>query len=68
MTVQELKVLIEHLPADMPVSVMGSDVQIAVVLDDVLILDENADTFGEGGGFILYQANQQEYAHIGGRR
>lgn len=66
MTVQELKVLIEHLPADMPVSVMGSDVQIAVVLDDVLILDENPDTFGEVGGFLLCQSPQQEYAHTGG--
>jgi hypothetical protein len=66
MTVQELKLLIENLPADMPISVMGSDVQTAVVLDNVLILDENSDSFGETG-FLLYQAIQPEYALSGGR-
>jgi hypothetical protein len=65
MTVQELKLLIENLPADMPISVMGSDVQTAVVLDNVLILDENPDSFGDTG-FVLYQATQPEYALSGG--
>jgi hypothetical protein len=65
MTVQELRLLIEHLPADMPVSVMGSEVQIAIVLDNVLILDENPDSFGEAG-FLLYQATQPQYAYSRG--
>jgi hypothetical protein len=66
MTVQELKLLIENLPDNMPISVMGSDVQTAVVLDNVLILNENSDSFGETG-FLLYQAIQPEYALSGGR-
>jgi hypothetical protein len=65
MTVQDLKLLIENLPDTMPVSVMGSEVQTVIVLDNVLILDENPDSFGETG-FLLYQATQPEYAHSGG--
>lgn len=67
MTVQELKLLIENLPDTMPVSVMGSEVQTVVVLDNVLILDENPDSFG-ATGFLLYQEPQQAYAHTGGRK
>jgi hypothetical protein len=64
MTIQELKLLIENLPDNMPISVMGSDVQTAVVLDNVLILDENSDSFGKTG-FMLYQATPPEYAYSG---
>ena len=67
MTVQDLKLLIENLPDNMPVSVMGSDVQNAVVLDNMLILDGNSNSFDEAEGFFLYQAQPQGYAHTRGR-
>jgi hypothetical protein len=67
MTVQDLKLLIENLPDNMPVSVMGSDVQTAVVLNNRLILDRNPASLDEAEGFVLYQAQPQGYAHTRGR-
>jgi hypothetical protein len=67
MMVQDLKLLIENLPDNMPVSVMGSDVQNAVVLDNMLILDGNPDSFYAAEGFVLYQAQPQGYTHTRGR-
>lgn len=67
MMVQDLKLLIENLPDNMPVSVMGSEVQNAVVLDNMLILDVNTNSFYAAEGFVLYQAQPQGYTHTRGR-
>lgn len=56
MTIQDLKLLIEHLPPTMIVLAMGAEVQAVFVSANALVLDEAAPAAAADAKILFHQS------------